>query len=257
MLLRLLRFLASGKSHHCFGLPPLVHAMIIPSTGPSHPTSHGFSFSFSSLKPSQTVSSRVSSRKAMVKQDDGGRTQDLRRGRYQWRLGSELEIFHGANDTMLNEPVETNKSTPQIPIVIFHLIQTFQQNAESIRIADPVFKIDVDSHCLVGISTKPWLPTPSNICSTYLPPHFRSQKKNIRYHHCKTFYVFFLIFFRLSPHVFPKKKHWHHPGTGLQGHNQSSRVAQLFHVPGAFCLGFFGHQQVRDNSDTSHEALQS
>ena len=177
MLLRLLRFLASGKSHHCFGLPPLVHAMIIPSTGPSHPTSHGFSFSFSSLKPSQTVSSRVSSRKAMVKQDDGGRTQDLRRGRYQWRLGSELEIFHGANDTMLNEPVETNKSTPQIPIVIFHLIQTFQQNAESIRIADPVFKIDVDSHCLVGISTKPWLPTPSNICSTYLPPHFRSQKK--------------------------------------------------------------------------------
>lgn len=39
------------------------------------------------------------------------------------------------------------------------------------------------------------------------------KKKNFRYHHCKTFYVFFLIFCRLSPHVFLKKKtlalSWH------------------------------------------------
>ena len=67
----------------------------------------------------------------------------------------------------------------------------------------------------------------------------------------------FLYILPVEPTCFPKNKHWHHPGTGLQGHNQSSRVAQLFHVPGEFCLGFFGHQQVRDNSDTSHEALQS
>ena len=64
---------------------------------------------------------------------------------------------------------------------------------------------------------------------------------------------FFPYILPVEPTCFSEKKHWHHPGTGLQGHNQSSRVAQLFHVPGAFCLGFFGHQQVRDNSDTSHE----